>query len=64
MRVQALSYLDEIACIIGVSPRFILNRKVFKELIAALLTAFRYRLNGPDSNPERAKRNIKETVVN
>ena len=63
MRVQALSYLDEIAQIIGVSPRFVSHRKVFKELIAGPLAAFRYRLNGPNSSSKAAKRNIKEAVV-
>ena len=64
MRVQALSYLDEIACIIGVSPKLVPNGKVFRELIAGPLTAFRYRLNGPDSDSEAARRNMKEAIVN
>lgn len=59
MRVQALSYLDKIAGIIGVSPKLLANRKVFKELVAGPLSAFRYRLNGPGSNAKEAKKHIK-----
>ena len=64
MRVQALSYLDEIANMIGVSPKFLANRDVFKELVAGPLSAFRYRLNGSDSNPHKAKGYIKNAAIN
>ena len=59
MRVQALSYLDKIASIIGVNPRFYKNRGLLKELVLGPLTASRYRLNGPDSKADEAKQILK-----
>jgi dimethylaniline monooxygenase (N-oxide forming) len=63
MRVQALSYLDELAAMIKVSPRFTKNREVWRELVFGPLTAFRFRLNGPDSKAEEAKRNVKKSIL-
>jgi len=63
MRVQALSYLDELAEMIKASPRFTKNTEVWRELVFGPLTAFRFRLNGPDSQTEEAKRNLKKSVI-
>ena len=59
MRVQVLTYLDEIALIIGARPGMLSNLSVFKELFFGPLTAFRYRLNGPGSNADMAQKHIK-----
>ncbi len=63
MRVQALSYLDEIAGIIGVSPKLLANTEILKELVMGPLSAFRYRLNGPGSNTKEARKHIKDTAI-
>lgn len=63
MRVQALSYLDELAAMIKASPRLTKNPEVWWELVFGPLTAFRFRLNGPESKTEEAKRNIKKAIL-
>ena len=64
MRVQALSYLDEIARMIGASPKLMANADVLKELIFGPLTAFRFRLNESSSKAKEAKVNMKKSIRN
>lgn len=63
MRVQALSYLDELAGMIQATPQFTQNPEVWRELIFGPLTAFRFRLNGPGSKREEAKRNLRKSIL-
>lgn len=63
MRVQALSYLDQIAQMIGASPKFMANQEVLKELVFGPLTAFRFRLNESPSVSKAAKLNMKKSYT-
>jgi dimethylaniline monooxygenase (N-oxide forming) len=63
MRVQALSYLDEIARMIGASPNLMSNTDVLKELMFGPLTAFRFRLNESAGKSKEAKANMKKSVL-
>lgn len=59
MRVQTLSYLDEIAKEIGASPKLWLNFSVALQLLTGPMVAARYRLNGPKSNKALASKILK-----
>lgn len=59
MRVQTLSYLDEIAKEIGASPKVWSNLSVSLQLLTGPMVAARYRLNGCQSNNALALKILK-----
>lgn len=60
MRVQTLSYLDNISKEIGAYPKFISNVGILSKLLFGPIVAARYRLNGRNSKNKIAQKILNE----